>query len=234
MSKAGTLYLVPVPIAEQAFSSLSREIYHHTSSLQYYFVENIRTSRRFLRALHPDLGLESIHFSEIGKHADSDEALFLSWLQQGHDVGIMSEAGCPGIADPGAALVNLAHRHQIRVVPLTGPNSLLLALMASGLNGQHFAFRGYLPVKEPMRGKEIKRLETYAAEYNQTQIFIETPYRNNALFQDLLKYCKDTTRLCLAQDMTAPSEYIRTLTVRQWKTENMDFTKSPMVFLLLP
>ena len=190
----GTLYLVPIPIAEAVLDSLPKEIADATAELRYYFVENIRTSRRLLRSLHKELVIDDIQFSEIDKHKGADKYLLKTWLKEGKNVGLMSEAGCPGIADPGAELVAVAHQAGAKVIPLTGPNSLVLALMASGLNGQSFAFNGYLPVKEPMRGQRIKELEARSIKENQTQLFIETPYRNDSMLADLIKHCSARVR----------------------------------------
>jgi 16S rRNA (cytidine1402-2'-O)-methyltransferase len=233
MAVIGTVYLIPLPIAEGALHTLSPEVAQHTGRLTHYFAENVRTARRFLRSLHASLVIESIQFSEIDKHTGPDTKLLTTWLKSGHDVGIMSEAGCPGIADPGADLVALAQGMGTKVVPLVGPSSLILALMASGLNGQSFCFTGYLPVKEPMRGARIKELEGRSAREKQTQLFIETPYRNDVLLADLLKHCLAGTRLCIAQNVTAPDAWIRTKTIGEWKKEIPQLGKTPAVFLLL-
>ncbi len=233
MEQTGTLFLIPVPIAEGALQTLSGEVYERTASIKHFFVENLRTARRFLKAVHPDIIIDHLHFSEIDKHHGADTRLLLQWLKNGNDVGIMSESGCPGIADPGAQLVAGAQQAGIRVVPLVGPSSVLLALMASGLNGQSFCFHGYLPVKEPMRSQRIKLLEQFAQKENQTQIFIETPYRNNALIDDFLKNCKQQTRLCIAQNITGKEQIIRTRTIAEWKKQKPLLEKLPAVFLLL-
>lgn len=232
-SRLTTLYLIPIPIADGALHTLSAEITLHTGRITHYFVENVRTARRFLRSLHPALVIDTLHFSEIDKHKGPDTALLRAWLKEGHEVGIMSEAGCPGIADPGAELVAVAQAMGVKVVPLTGPNSIILALMASGLNGQSFAFIGYLPVKEPQRSKRIKELETLSQRERQTQLFIETPYRNNHLLADLLKNCSPKTRICIAQNITATDEHIKTKTVAEWKQAIPSLDKAPAVFLLL-
>jgi len=233
MQHPGTLYLIPVPIAEGAIHTLSPEILTVTAELQYYFAENVRTARRTLRLLHPALPIEPILFSEIDKNTGADLSLLQTWLKEGKSIGVMSEAGCPGIADPGAELAAAAHRVGADVIPLTGPNALILALMASGLNGQRFCFYGYLPVKEPGRSKEIKALEQVSRQENQTQLFIETPYRNNQMLEDLLKHCRDDTRLCIAQHITAPGAFIRTKRIADWKKQKPLLEKSPAVFLML-
>jgi len=232
-AKTGTVYLIPIPVADGALHTLSPEITTLTGKLGYYFVENVRTTRRFLRSLHKDLVIDSLHFSEIDKHTGPNTALLIQWLKEGHDIGIMSEAGCPGIADPGAELVAAAQNIGIKVVPLVGPSSLILALMASGLNGQSFCFTGYLPVKEPMRSKRIKDLEAISLKENQTQLFIETPYRNDHLLEDLLKNCNPKTRLCIAQNITAANELIKTKTIAEWSKKIPIIGKVPAVFLIL-
>jgi len=229
----GTLYLIPLPIADGALQTLSQEITQYTGQITHYFVENTRTARRFLRSLHPALVIDSLHFSEIDKHKGPDTALLRTWLKNGQDIGIMSEAGCPGIADPGAELVAIAQNMGAKVIPLTGPNSLILALMASGLNGQSFCFVGYLPVKDPMRMKRIKELEAISQKEKQTQLFIETPYRNDHLLADLLKHCSGKTHLCIAQNITAADAFIKTMTVTDWKKQVPALGKTPAVFLML-
>lgn len=229
----GTLYLIPVPIAEGAFQTIPEEVRQCTARVQHFFVEDIRTARRMLRALHPILVIDVLHFSEIDKHTGADIKQLKNWLLTGNDVGIISEAGCPGIADPGAELVSVAHAMSATVIPLTGPSSIILALMASGLNGQSFAFVGYLPVKEPERSKRIHVLEELSKKENQTQVFIETPYRNDALLNDLLKNCQSNTRLCIAENISAPNAFIKTLTITDWKKNKPVLGKSPAVFLLL-
>lgn len=230
---SGTLYLIPIPIADGALQTLSPQIGTTLPQVQHYFVENLRTARRFLKAVHPSIVIDDLHFSEIDKHHGADMGMLRKWLKEGHHVGVMSEAGCPGIADPGAELARVAHDLGAKVVPLTGPNSLILALMASGLNGQSFAFRGYLSVKEPERGKQIKSLEAISQKEKQTQLFIETPYRNNSMVADLLKHCNDNTRICIAQNLTAENEYVKTQTVAQWKKAVPQLEKLPVVFLML-
>jgi 16S rRNA (cytidine1402-2'-O)-methyltransferase len=229
----GVLYLIPVPIAETAVHTLTPEVLSVTGHLRYYVAENARTARRVLRSWHPDLVLESIEFSEIDKHTGPDLPQLRKWLQDGKEVGLMSEAGCPAVADPGSDLVALAHHVGAIVKPLTGPSAMLLALMASGLNGQSFAFWGYLPIKEPARGARIKALEALSKKEGQTQLFIETPYRNEALLADLLRNCNPATRICVAQNLTAPDEKINTKPVSQWRNESIVLEKSPAVFLLL-
>ena len=231
--KKAIVYLVPLPIAEGAIQTLSPDVVKYTAELIHYFAEDLRTARRFIKSLHPQMSVEPIVFAEMNKQVPLDKDLFRKWLREGKAVGIMSEAGCPGIADPGAELVAVAHSMNVQVVPLTGPSSILLAIMASGLSGQCFAFEGYLPIKDPMRGKRIKELELRSAKEKQTQAFIETPYRNNPLLADLLKYCNTHTRLCIAQNITAENAFIRTKTIAEWRTDVPVLDKQPAVFLLL-
>ncbi|OJW77266.1 MAG: SAM-dependent methyltransferase [Bacteroidetes bacterium 46-16] len=229
----GSLYMIPIPIADDSLQTLSAEVAHHTLHLRHYFVENLRTARRFLKALHPDIIIDDIRFSEIDKHNGADTGTLKTWLKEGHNIGVLSEAGCPGIADPGAELAAIAQNMNATVIPLTGPNSLILALMASGLNGQSFCFNGYLPVKDPARSKSIKALEQQSQKERQTQLFIETPYRNNAMLDDLLKHCQPRTRICIAQNITAANASIKTMTVADWKKNKPRLEKLPAVFLLL-
>lgn len=233
MSTKGTIYLVPIPIAEDAFSTLSASVVSKTLELRHYFVENVRTARRFLKALHPSIVIDEIQFSEIDKHDGADTALFRKWIKEGLEIGIMSEAGCPGIADPGAELAGIAHSAGAKVIPLTGPNSIVLALMASGLNGQSFCFNGYLPVKDPARSQKLKALEALSRKERQTQLFIETPYRNNQLLDEIIKHCNPQTQLCIALNITGTTEYIKTQSLKEWKANKPQLDKAPAVFLIL-
>lgn len=232
----GTLYLIPCTLgdtpAEQVLPQHVIDIARH---LRHFVVEQPKTARQFLSALKPEQPIQSLHFASLNEHtASKDLAELLTPLLAGHDVGVISEAGCPGIADPGADLVALAHRNGIRVVPLVGPSSILLALMASGLNGQCFAFHGYLPIDEAERKKAIATLEAESAKRKQTQLFIETPYRNERMFGALLAHCRPQTRLCVATDITLPGENILTRSIAQWKTQPMpQLNKRPSLFLLL-
>ena len=233
MQQTGSLYLIPVPITEGALQTLPAEISKCTLELAHYFVEDLRTSRRFLKALHPSIIIDNLHFSEIDKHNGANLGLLKQWLKEGHKVGILSESGCPGIADPGAEMAAIAQQMGAKVIPLTGPNSIILALMASGLNGQSFCFNGYLPVKEPARGQRIKTLEQISQKEKQTQIFIETPYRNEVIFADFLKNCQGKTLLCIAKNISAPDAFIRTKTISEWKKDIPVLGKIPAVFLFL-
>lgn len=233
MINKGKLYLIPIPIADGMLHTLSPEITTHTLAVKHYFAENVRTARRFLKVLNPSLVIEELQFSEIDKHNGPDTTLFKKWLNEDHDIGIMSESGCPGIADPGAELVNIAHKIGVEVIPLSGPNSLILALMASGLNGQSFCFNGYLPVKDPARSQKLKALEALSKKERQTQLFIETPYRNNQLLEEIIKHCNGSTELCVAQNITAADAFIKTQTLQQWKQNKPVLEKAPAVFLML-
>lgn len=229
----GKLYLIPVPIAEGALHTLPAEVATHTARLRFYFAENARTARRFLRSLHAGLVLEEVTISEIDKHTGTDVATLKKWLKEGKEVGVLSESGCPGIADPGADIAAVAQAMGAEVLPISGPSSILLAIMASGLNGQSFAFNGYLPVKDPARSQEIKAMENTSRKKNQTQAFIETPYRNEVLLADLLKNCDSNTRICIAKNITGTDAYIKTKTAAEWKKAIPVIGKVPAVFLLL-
>ncbi|MEZ5016581.1 MAG: SAM-dependent methyltransferase [Flavipsychrobacter sp.] len=233
MKKGATLYLIPIPIAEDALHTLSKEISTVTLEVTHFFVEHIRTARRFLKALHPEIVIDDLHFSEIDKKRGADLNTFNEWVKAGHSIGVMSESGCPGIADPGAELVYKAQELDIAIYPLTGPNSIILSLMASGLDGQRFAFNGYLPIKDPERSKSIKHYEQLSAKEKQTQIFIETPYRNNALLDELFKKCNPNTKLCIAQDITGKAAYNKTKTIKAWQKNKPELEKLPTVFLFL-
>lgn len=227
-----TLFLIPVPISEGNVKGCSPDVLSVTRKLQRYVVENARTARRMLRLFHPHLIIESIEFLEIDKHAGFDKKKLSIWLQSGKDVGLMSEAGCPAVADPGAEVVKLAQEVGAIVKPLSGPSSILLALMASGLGGQNFAFWGYLPIKNPARAARVKALELFSMKEGQTQIFIETPYRNEALLADLLKNCSDATLLCIAAGISSEQEFIKTQTIAAWKNTTPIIGKVPCVFLI--
>lgn len=230
----GTLYLIPNVIAEQGLSTLSPQMLAVLPSIQYFLAEDIRTARRFLSSLKLYPSIEALHFEVLDKKTKrSALALLFEPILQGHHVGVLSESGCPSVADPGALAVQYAHELGIKVVPLVGPSSLLLALMASGLNGQRFAFQGYLPVDSKEAANAIKVFEKESAQKQQTQLFIETPYRNNSLFQNLIKSLHPETRLCVAMNITAEDESIKTLRVKEWQQQKPTFPKVPVVFLFL-
>lgn len=231
----GQLYLIPSPLGEGAIDHvLPQDVCRLISTIRHFVVENERTVRRFLKQVNRDIDINALHFTIL----DKDTSLLqlpamLAPIAQGHHVGIVSEAGCPGIADPGATLVALAHERNIRVMPLVGPSSILLALMASGMNGQSFAFNGYLPVKKNEKTEAIKRFELRSMKENQSQVFIEAPYRNLQLLDDMLAICKPATRLCIACDITLTTELIATRTIAQWqKSPKPDLHKRPAIFII--
>jgi 16S rRNA (cytidine1402-2'-O)-methyltransferase len=230
----GTLYLIPTVLAEAtAAQVLPAQVAARVAALSYFLVENARTARRFIKSVAPQQVIEELTITVIDK--DSSESQIKAALQlvsAGQDAGIISEAGCPGVADPGAEIVRLGHQLGISVVPLVGPSSLLLALMGSGMNGQSFAFHGYIPIEKAPRAAAIKNLERLALTQHQTQLFIETPYRNMQLLEDLLTHLSPTTRLCIAANLTAPDELVRTNTVAGWKGKLPQIHKQPAVFLI--
>ncbi|WP_312357431.1 SAM-dependent methyltransferase [Sphingobacterium multivorum] len=231
----GILYLIPVPLSDDAaFQSFTPYLVETINSLDEYIVENEKTARKFLKLAGLKIPQSELTIHDYGKHVrdKGNRNDFFEGLKQGKSVGLMSEAGCPGVADPGASIVARAHQLGIKVVPLVGPSSILLALMASGFSGQKFAFHGYLPIDKIDRAKEIKNLEQQSAREKQTQIFIETPFRNNQLLADLLKICKPSTLLCVASNVTAADENIQSLTVGEWRKRSYDYHKKPTIFLL--
>jgi 16S rRNA (cytidine1402-2'-O)-methyltransferase len=229
-----SLYLIPVTLGETTFSKVlpahNREI---ILSIRYFIVENVRTARRFLKLTDQDINIDSLTFYTLNKHtSDTELSGFLKPIEDGHSIGIISEAGCPAIADPGADIVAIAQRKNIPVVPLVGPSSILLALMASGFNGQSFAFHGYLPIDAVQRAKSLKMLEQRIYSENQSQLFIETPFRNGKLVEDILKTCKPSTKLCIAADITLESEFIKTKSIAEWKKQIPDLSKRPCIFAI--
>lgn len=236
MSK-GTIYMIPCPIAESRplWDVLPRANYDVMNALDYFIVENVRSARRFLSKVGVERKIEELEFVELNEHTTKPEEVerMLRPVLEGRSAGVISEAGVPGVADPGADIVALAHRYGIRVVPLVGPSSILMSVMASGLNGQSFAFVGYLPVKDAERQRRLKELERRAQEERQAQLFIEAPYRNVKLFEALLKTLAPKMRLTVATDITAPEEYIRTLRVEEWRKLPMpEIAKRPTIFVL--
>lgn len=228
------LFLVPNVLSEGDWRSvLPAGIQQVVSATRYFIVEDVRTARRFLKQVNREIDIDSLTFFELNKYTRAaDLPSFLKPAEEGNDIAVISEAGCPGIADPGADVVKIAHQKGIKVVPLVGPSSILLALMASGLNGQNFAFNGYLPVKPNDRVKAIQTLERKIKSENQTQIFIETPYRNNQLVSDLIKFCSPATQLCIAADLTGENEFVVTKTIQQWKSGIPELHKIPVIFLI--
>ncbi|MDR1350442.1 MAG: SAM-dependent methyltransferase [Zoogloeaceae bacterium] len=240
MDNIGALYLIPVPLclapdAPSLHAALPAPALAKMRELRHFVVEQAKSARAVLKCLHMPVPLQELLLAELNEHTPKSALPgLLDPLLQGQDMGLMSEAGCPAVADPGAQLVALAQRRGIRVVPLIGPSSLLLALMASGLNGQRFAFHGYLPAKAEERGRTIRALEKESRLRQQTQIFIETPYRNLTLFTALLQHARSDTLLCLATDLTLPDESIRTHTIRDWRAQPLpDCDRRPAVFVLL-
>jgi 16S rRNA (cytidine1402-2'-O)-methyltransferase len=234
MSAQGRLYLVPVALGgEDALAAMSNATLRVLPTLRDFIVENPKTARQFLKAAGYPHPLPETEMQTLNEHTTAAQLpLLLKPLLEGRDCGLLSEAGCPAVADPGAMLVRLAHAHGIRVVPLAGPSSLLLALMASGTNGQRFTFHGYLPVDREKRRKKLLELERLSAQQDATQIFIEAPYRNQVLLEAVLETCNADTLLCLATDITLESEAIRTQTVAAWKERPPDINRRPTVFLL--
>tara|TARA_R110002051_G_scaffold56046_7_gene103943 strand:- start:25434 stop:26156 length:723 start_codon:yes stop_codon:yes gene_type:complete len=230
----GSVYLIPSTLGDMApLEVLPISIKQTIEKLDYYIVENEKTARHFIKKISPRKSQPSLKLSVLNKFTEPQEIpSFLNPCLDGLDVGILSEAGCPGIADPGAAVVKIAHDKNIQVIPLVGPSSILLALMASGMNGQNFAFNGYLPIDGSDRKKHIKDLERKSKEENQSQVFIETPYRNNKMLEELIKTLAPSTRICIAADITLPTEYIKTKTAINWKRENVDLHKRPAIFII--
>lgn len=217
----GTLYLIPVTLGDtphdHVLPAYNREV---IVTLRHFIVEEVRTARRFLKAVDRDIDIDSLTFYPIGKHADHDRyASYLEPLRHGESMGVISEAGCPAVADPGADIVAIAQREGLAVMPLVGPSSILLAVMGSGFNGQSFAFNGYLPIDAAERTKRLRTLESRSAAERQTQLFIETPYRNDKLVQLLLSTLRPATRLCIASGLTTEAQYLRTRTIAEWRRQ---------------
>ncbi len=230
----GKLYLIPSPLGEVELADiLPAHVLEIACSLRTFVVEETRTVRRYLSKAGLKGHIDELEFHELNEHTTPAEVESLVALFDNGDVGLISEAGLPAVADPGAALVALCHRHGIEVVPLVGPSSLMLALMASGLNGQSFAFRGYIPAKTDERRSALKDLERLSKQLNQSQIIIETPYRNDSLFADMLQFLAPATRICVAADITLPTQYIRTASVSAWKKQVPSIGKRPCVFIIL-
>lgn len=236
MSK-GTLYLIPCPISEESAPydvtpEANRKV---ITSLDYFIVENLRSARRFLSKAGLAGHIDELEFDELSEHTTSPREVerMVAKIEAGRSAGVISEAGVPAVADPGQLIVETCHKHHIRVVPLVGPSSIIMAMMASGLNGQSFAFNGYLPIKEPDRTRAIKRLESRATGEHQSQAMIEAPYRNTKLAEQILASCGAQTRLTIACDITSANEYIRTATIAEWRKEGVpDINKRPTIFIL--
>lgn len=232
---AGTLYLIPTVLSDAPLHNVlptaNDEIVRR---LKIFIVENIRTARRFLKQVDKQIDIDSLTFFELNQHTDRQQiSTYLKPMAEGNDIGIISEAGCPAVADPGADIVAIAQAKNYTVVPLVGPSSILLSIMASGFNGQSFAFQGYLPIEKTERTAHLHTLENRVYSEHQTQIFIETPYRNHQLLEELCRTLRPQTRLCIAADITAPSQYIKTKTIAQWRTTPLpDIHKRPTIFLI--
>lgn len=230
-----TLYLIPCPIAENAAHTVPPYAQEIARNLDIFIVERAKTARHFIKSLNPARALQDMVWAEIAdnQHAEEAGTVFLEAIRSGKDVGLLSEAGCPGVADPGAAIVALAHRNGVKVVPLVGPSSILLALMASGMNGQKFSFHGYLSPKRPELAQELRRLENASRQNNQTQLFIETPYRSQMVLEVALEALQPGTVFGIAQDLTGAAEFIRSLPVKEWtKLGKLTLEKMPGVFMI--
>ena len=228
------LYLLPVTLGdtsvEKVLPSYNKEI---ITAIKYFIVEDVRSARRFLKKVDRSIVIDDLTFYTLNKHTSPEEISgFLQPLSEGNSMGVISEAGCPAVADPGADVVAIAQRRNYKVVPLVGPSSIILSVMASGFNGQSFAFHGYLPIEPSDRIKRLKELENRVYTENQTQLFIETPYRNNKMMGDIMKACRPQTRLCIAANITCEGEYIKTRTLREWNGKFPDLSKIPCIFLI--
>lgn len=234
-SKNGTLYLIPVTLGETSIEQVLPSYNHDiVVGIKHFIVENIRSARRFLKQVEKSIDIDELTFYELNRHTDRKFiGEYLDAIKQGKDVGIISEAGCPAIADPGADVVAIAQSRGYKVVPLVGPSSIIMSVMGSGFNGQSFAFNGYLPVEGPQRIKALKKLENKVWNEDQTQLFIETPYRNAKMFETIVNNLKPQTKLCVAAGITCHEEYIKTRTIEQWKKNPLpDMGKIPAIFLL--
>lgn len=227
------LYLIPSPIGENNSDLLPPIVHKIIAETKYYLVENERTTRRFISSLNLNLNIRELVFFRLDKNTKTAQiATYFSQIPKDENVGVISEAGCPGIADPGALAVAFAHQHNIEVEPVTGPSSIFLALMSAGFSGQNFVFHGYLPIEKTPRTAFIKKMESEVNRSGQSQIFMETPYRNNALFQLMIEVGNPSTRLCIASDISGPHQLIKTQNLSEWKKEKVDLNKKPTIFLI--
>jgi 16S rRNA (cytidine1402-2'-O)-methyltransferase len=226
------VYLIPSLLDDEAVQTIPPYIIDAVKNCQVFFVEKERTARRFLKKIWKEIAIDNYGWFVIDQAEIEIRSVFKQKIKEGKNIGIISEAGCPGVADPGQELIAIAHEMNADIKPLVGPSSILLALMASGMNGQQFQFVGYLPINEHERVKTIKELEAESEKKKCTQIFIETPYRNNQLVESILKTCKHTTKFCIAVDLTGKTEWIKTKTITEWKKEKTDLHKRPAIFLL--
>ena len=228
------LYLIPVTLGDTAIEKVlpahNREI---ILGIKHFIVEDVRSARRFLKKVERSINIDELTFYALNKHTSPEDISgYLKPLQAGESMGVISEAGCPAVADPGADVVAIAQRKNLKVVPLVGPSSIILSVMGSGFNGQSFAFHGYLPIEPSERIKRIKALEGRIYTENQTQLFIETPYRNNKMMEDIVKNCRPQTKLCIAANITCEGEYIKTRTIKEWQGKLPDLSKIPCIFLI--
>lgn len=230
----GKLYLIPTTLGEiDPMDVLPQTVKRATEFIDDYIVENEKTARKFIKSINPEKIQASLRLSVLNKHTKvSEYNQMIQPCLEGKNIGLMSEAGCPGVADPGAVIVKIAHEKGIQVVPLVGPSSILLAIMASGMNGQSFAFNGYLPIDKDEKRMAIKNLEKLSHDKNQSQIFIETPFRNNKLLEDILLALQPGTHLCIATDITLPTEYIKTLKAADWKKTKVELHNRPTIFII--
>jgi 16S rRNA (cytidine1402-2'-O)-methyltransferase len=229
-----TIYLIPTSLGDCSFDRILPAYNNHVvGGLKFFIVEDVRTARRFLKKMDPATDIDSLTFFILNQHTTPEELSgFLRPMFDGNDMGVLSEAGCPAIADPGADVVAMAQKQNFSIVPLVGPSSILLSLMASGFNGQSFAFVGYLPIQPADRAKMLRKLENKAYTENQSQIFIETPYRNMKMLEEILQVCQPATRLCIAADITLESEFIKTKTIKEWRLQLPNLNKRPCIFLI--
>ena len=230
----GKLYLIPTSLGDSApLETIPISIKKIIESIDVYIVENEKSARRFIKAVSSGKSQSSLTLFTLNKFTDPLEIpLYLEECYKGNNIGLLSDAGCPAVADPGAEVVKIAHEKNIKTIPLVGPSSILLAMMSSGMNGQNFAFNGYLPIEKAERKSKIKQLEKRSFVENQSQLFIETPYRNNSILEDLHKTLSSDTKICVACDLTLPTEYIKTQTAKQWKYSKLDFHKRPAIFII--
>ncbi len=226
------IYLIPSFLADDAVETIPPYVLHAIQNCKVIFAENERTARRFLKSMSKEIVIDDFEWFTIHKSEQEQINTFRQKIKEEKNIALISEAGCPGVADPGQILVREAQRMNVVIKPLVGPSAILMALMASGLNGQHFCFEGYLPIDNFERNKKIKSLEEESSKKDCTQIFIETPYRNNKLFETVLQNCKPLTQLCIASELTSPKEWIKTKTVAEWRKEKPDLHKKPVIFLL--
>ncbi|MEL6986819.1 MAG: SAM-dependent methyltransferase [Bacteroidota bacterium] len=233
-NKLGSLFLIPCPIIDDGINQIPMATLDRIKSIKFFIAEHAKTCRRYLKSVHPEIQFDEIEIFELNKRTEDYElSEMIQVCLNGNDIGLISDAGCPGVADPGAVIVDLAHQKKITVEPLVGPSSILLALMASGMNGQGFQFHGYLSPKRPLLSKDLKKLERLAKESKHTQIFIETPYRNLQVFEEACKHLQKNTKLCIACDIGYANAFIKTKSIAQWKkTAKPDLHKRPAVFLI--